>query len=486
MIQLRSCLTACGIFLLSIAAAIPSRAQTFTTLLTFDVSDGALPMGTLVQGLDGNFYGTTEQGGRHLCDGGCGTVFKIAPEGTLTTLHEFVKGTDGYYPEAGLALATNGNFYGLAASTAFEITSAGSLTVLNSSTSGSLAALVEDTVNGNFYGTTLSGGTQLEGSVFAMTPSGSVATLKDFCERNTTGCFSADGFAPAAPLLWDIYDGLFYGTTSAGGNRNTTFCLIGGGPYGEGCGTVFVIGAGGALKTLYRFTGETDGASPLAGLVQGTDGNFYGTTYSGASNQGTVFKITPAGAFTTLYDFCPQGAPCDDGSNPRSGLVQATDGNFYGTTNFGGSFGDYGTVFKITPDGTLTTIHSFCASGIPCSDGLYPVGGLVQGTDGNLYGTTMGENGKSFSEGTVFKISLGLPPFVKILQPGAQPGIEITILGTDLTGATSVTFNGTAAEFTVVSATEIDATVPAGATTGTVEVTTPSGTQKSNVAFRVF
>ncbi len=111
--------------------------------------------------------------------------------------------------------------------------------------------------------------------------------------------------------------------------------------------------------------------------------------------------------------------------------------------------------------------------------------GLVQGTDGNLYGTTRGQDGTSSAAGTVFKISLGLPPFVRTLPLAAHPGTKIMILGTDLTDATSVTFDGTAATFTVVSATEIKTTVPDGATTGNVEVTTPSGTLQSNIAFRV-
>jgi uncharacterized repeat protein (TIGR03803 family) len=220
----------------------------------------------------------------------------------------------------------------------------------------------------------------------------------------------------------------------------------------------------------------------MAGLVQGSDGNFYGTTYAGgATDSGTVFKITPTGTLTTLHSF-GEGF---DGILPVAALIQATDGNFYGTTEHGGNqnciSSGCGTVFQITPAGVLTIIHSFDKT----DDGGYPQAGLVQGTDGNLYGETTGFYGERM-HGTVFKLSLGLAPFVKTLPTAAYPGKTIDILGTNLTGATSVTFNGKAAAFTVVSASEIRTTVPNGATTGRVKVTTPAGTLSSNVPFRVF
>ena len=158
-------------------------------------------------------------------------------------------------------------------------------------------------------------------------------------------------------------------------------------------------------------------------------------------------------------------------------MVQATDGSLYGTTAFGGANLD-GTVFKVTPTGTLTTLHSFEGT-----DGDFPMSALVQGTDGNLYGTTTG--GGASGGGTVFSLSMGLAPFVET-QPTLGPvGIPVKILGTNLTGATSVTFNGTPAVFKVASPSLIMVHVPAGATTGTVQVVTPSGTLSSNVPFRV-
>jgi uncharacterized repeat protein (TIGR03803 family) len=187
-----------------------------------------------------------------------------------------------------------------------------------------------------------------------------------------------------------------------------------------------------------------------------------------------------------LHQFCTLSFPCPDGWGPTAALVQATDGNFYGTTAYGGNGepqgcqNGCGTIFKITPAGALTTLHSFDKT-----DGMFPSGGLVQGTDGNLYGTTTGAIGLHLY-GTVFKLALGLPPFVKTVPTAAYPGATVFILGTELTGATAVTFNGAAAAFTIVSATEITATVPVGSTTGTVVVTTPSESLASNVAFRVF
>jgi uncharacterized repeat protein (TIGR03803 family) len=258
----------------------------------------------------------------------------------------------------------------------------------------------------------------------------------------------------------------------------------GGGAYGGG--TVFKMTPSGKLTTLYSFcaqAGCTDGANPSAGLVQATNGDFYGTTAGGGacSTCGTVFKITPSGTLTTLYSFCSQSG-CTDGSYPAAGLVQATNGDLYGTTFSGGGATNSGTAFKITPSGDLTTLHSFCAQS-GCTDGNYPGAGLVQATNGTLYGTTSG--GGANNLGTIFSLSVGLGPFVETQTTVGKVGAAVKILGTDLSGATSVSFNGTAAVFTVVSPSLITTTVPAGATTGKVEVVTPSGTLSTYVPYRV-
>jgi uncharacterized repeat protein (TIGR03803 family) len=221
-----------------------------------------------------------------------------------------------------------------------------------------------------------------------------------------------------------------------------------------------------------------DGSFPYSTLVQDTAGNLYGTTSESGANGccGTVFKMTPAGKVTTLHSFCPE---CPDGYYVFDGLLQATDGNFYGTADeVAGSVDCGGTIFRITPGGAFAVVHTFDGT-----DGCSHHGGLTQGTDGTLYGATFGGGANNY--GTVYSLSVGLAPFVKTLPHSAKTGSAIKILGTDLTGATSVSFNGAAGVFTVVSATEIETIVPAGATSGRIQVTTPGGTLFSGGPFLV-
>jgi uncharacterized repeat protein (TIGR03803 family) len=239
----------------------------------------------------------------------------------------------------------------------------------------------------------------------------------------------------------------------------------------------------GTLTTLYNFCSQSscaDGASPAAAVVQGNDGELYGTTSGGGSSgYGTVFKITEAGALTTFHNFCAHSG-CTDGAAPAAELIQANDGNFYGTT--GGSYG-VGTIFKVTRRGTLTTLYNLCFEYNCVEEYLDP--NLVQDTNGIFYGTTYA--GGTHGDGTIFSLSVGLGLFVEPLPPSGIVGAPVTILGTGLSGATSVIFNGTAAAFTVDSSgTAISTTVPAGAATGTVQVTlSGGGTLSSNVPFRV-
>jgi len=365
----------------------------------------------------------------------------------LTTLYSFCaqsRCTDGEYPYAGLVQATNGDF----------------------------------------YGTTNQGGASNGGTVFKITPSGTLTTLYSFCSQGGSEC--TDGFGPMAGLV-QATNGYLYGTTRYGGTGK--YSSDGGG------GTVFKITPSGTLTTLYSFcsqSGCADGEYPFYGaLVQATSGDLYGTTAAGGYDIGTVFKITPSGTLATLYTF---GTQSTDGLDPLAGLVQATDGNFYGTTQYGGT-GEYGsggaggTVFKITPSGTLTTLYSFCSQG-RCADGSSPYAGVVQATNGDFYGTTyeggtIGCGALVNGCGTVFRLSVGLDPFVETQTNSGNVGAAVRILGSDLTGATGVTFNGTAAAFTVVSRYLITTTVPAGATTGKVQVVTPSRTLSSNMPFRV-
>jgi uncharacterized repeat protein (TIGR03803 family) len=352
-------------------------------------------------------------------------VFKITSAGVLTTLHSFA-GFDGARPYAG---------------------------VIQSS-------------DGNFYGTTFGGDINSDyGTVFKITPSGLLTTLHSFS--------NSDGAYPIAGLIQGS-DGNFYGSTSGGGSSDECKSY--------GCGTVFKLTVGGALTTLTLRYAE--GAYPTGTLIQGNDGNYYGTSVAGGNRNcnapdgcGTIFKITPEVTLMTVHTFDD-----GDGSAPYAGLLQATDGNFYGATAYGAI--GYGTLFQLTPESTLTTLVGFTYA-----DGSSPLGALVQDTSGNFYGTATG--GGSSNDcgvngcGTVFMLNMGLGPFAAFVRPYGKVGQTGGILGQGFTGTTSVSINGIRANFKVVSDTFIRATVPPGATTGYVTVVTTSVTLTSNVPFRV-
>ena len=468
-------------FALVAATTVAAPAQKYTTLVSFNGADGANPeFAALVQGRDRDFYGTTRGAGGNVP----GTVFKVTAEGTMTTLADL--GLD--QPYAGLVLATDGWFYGTTAQggantwgTIFKMSSKGTLRPLYSFCAQPncsdgvfpLFGLVQAS-NGNFYGTTpASAAVRNPGTIFQITPGGKLTTLYTFCAQ--TGC--PDGEGPSGPLI-QATNGHLYGTTGAGG--------------AHGYGTVFGITIRGKLTTLHSFNG-TDGSGPSLGLIQAADGNFYGTTQQGGANNscvsgcGTVFKMNPKGVLKTIYSFCSL-ANCTDGSDPISGLVQAPDGNFYGTTAESGNIGacgghGCGTIFKLTSEHVLTTLYTFCSQ-TNCSDGAGPQAGLLQATDGTFYGVTTG--GGTSSAGTVFSLSVDLEPFVTFVQRSVEVGKTAEILGQCLIGASKVSFNGTPAHhFAVNSETYLTTTVPAGATTGYVTVTTPRGTLTSNVQFRV-
>jgi uncharacterized repeat protein (TIGR03803 family) len=466
MSKLNLCMRACALLVLWATTTVTLPAQTFKSLDSFHSTNAAFPWATLVQASDGNFYGTTQNGGNTACTSGCGTVVKIAPDGKLTT-YSF-DGTNGNGPLAGLVQAANGDFYGVSGGgangfgTVFKFTpKAGLITLHNfngTDGNGPTGTLIQAT-DGNFYGTTEGGGPVNLGTIFRITPGGKLTTLYTF-----TG--GADGALPVAGLI-QATDGNLYGTTWGDAYDNLNE------------GTVFKITLSGKLTTLFSFD-TTNGADPQGGLVQGADGNFYGTTEEGGtSNYGTVFKMTPKGKLTILHSFSG-GA---DGDTPVSTLIQATDGNFYGTASYDGKYPNYGIVFKITPAGKLTILHNFDSK-----DGSYPYAGLVQATSGGFYGATFGGGSStacSYGCGTVFSLSMGLGPFAETLPTSGKVGAAVRILGTNLTGATSVTFNGTAATFKIISKSEIETDVPSGATSGTVEVKLAGNTLKSNVAFRV-
>lgn len=392
-----------ALFLVMTLAAVSAPAQTFTTLHSFDQSDGIGP-GELIQAMDGNFYGTTAYGGAYNnCNTGisCGTVFKITPEGTLITLHSFCAQAgcpDGKSPNGGLIQGADGNFYGTTIAggafdggTVFQITPEGTLTTLHSFCAQTdcldpaqpMAGLIQ-AADGNFYGTTAWGGAYGGGTVFKITPGGALTTLHSFDGTGGVG----------RGRLIQATDESFYGTTTFGG--------------ASGSGTIFTITSEGMLTTLRIFGSESPDGSYPNNLIQANDGNFYGTTYGGGANRvGTVFRITAAGTLTTLYSFCSE-TKCFDGDHLLGGLIQASDGNFYGTANEGGAnncaLEGCGTIFEITQTGTLGVVHRF--AGI---DGALPAGSLIQATDGSFYGTTLGGGGSTKCAsgcGTVFRLAV--------------------------------------------------------------------------------
>ena len=385
--------------ILAFSAFAPAvRAQTtpaVTTLYGFtgSPSDGSEPYAALALGSDGNFYGTTDVGG----SGGDGTVFQLTPLGVMTVLHNFTRSTtDGANPHAALVRGSDGNFYGTTTQggasgdgVVFVVTPSGVMTTLHvfagnpSDGSDPTAALVQGS-DGNFYGTTHYGGATDDGTVFEMNQAGAVTVLHSFAAGGTDGAY------PNAALVLGG-DGNFYGTTTDGGSDNN--------------GTVFQVTPAGQLTILHSFSAvdanddNADGVNPVGGLAPGGDGSFYGTTkLGGASGDGTVFEITPAGVLTVLHAFTGNGT---DGLEPLAPLLLGGDGNFYGTTNLGGGSGD-GTIFQITPAGVLTTLHSFVGA-----DGNAPEGGLMKGADGNFYGPTIFGGGSN--DGTVFKVDVAPP-----------------------------------------------------------------------------
>jgi uncharacterized repeat protein (TIGR03803 family) len=390
-----------GLLLLTLALTTAASAQSFTSLFSFDGSNGANPRGSLLQATDGNFYGTTQFGG----SAGQGAVYKITSSGALTLLYSFCNMspcTDGGQPFAGLTEDAHGNFFGVSYSTVFSITPTGGLTTLYSfcslpscaDGSGLYAPLTLGT-DGNFYGVTYGGGTfetyKCEGpcgTIFKITPSGVLTTLHSFNGN--------DGQGPLAALL-QAADGNFYGTTSRLG------------PHGSG--TIFKITPQGEFTLLHAFS-ETDGSSPESKLLQTSDGTFYGTTAAGGpSGGGVIYKMTSTGKVTVFRSFVLDGS---GGFSPE-GLLLATDGNFYGTTGEGGPnsancslYQACGTIFRLTLSGHLTTLYNFCpATG--CPGGGAP-DYIIQASDGNLYGPTLlgGSTacGADGSCGTVFKFSL--------------------------------------------------------------------------------
>jgi uncharacterized repeat protein (TIGR03803 family) len=409
------CLT---VLLLTLSTAVRAQDVEPTILLhgfTKSATDGITPYGNLLQGKNGDLYGTTFGAGAH----GGGTVFKIKTDGSgFTLLHSF-NSSDGANPAASLIQWQDGCLYGT-------------------------------TENGGAY-TNFGRGNDGSGTVFKIKTDGSGFTLLHSFNIS-------DGAFPTASLIQGS-DGYLYGTTDLGG----AFTHV----YDGGFGTVFKIKADGSGSILHSFNGS-DGHT-ANGLVRGKDGVLYGTTLAGGKqDQGTVFKLNPDGSsFTDLYSF---NGP--DGADPQAGLILGKDGYLYGTTSGGGATGN-GAVFKLKADGSyFTLLHSFGGSS---SDGTYP-NGLIQGEDGNLYGTNFGDGitrgGDIYGGGTIFRIG----PVAASLDPkilDVNVNTLLTVTGSGFASNDVICWNGTRLATTFLSSTELQVTVPVYllSKTGTAQIT---------------
>lgn len=370
----RKCLLSGGVIFAILVPSGGAEAAKFKVLYTFQGgTDAASPIGG-VTGDGKALYGTAYFGGAN----NLGTVYKLAKNGTETVLYSFAGGSDGANPQAGLTTDSSGNLYGTTYSggahnrgTVFKITPKGVETVLYSfcpkyptcSDGFNVSAGLITDSSGNLYGTAYAGGAHSLGSVFEVAPDGTETTLYSFAG-------GSDGADPNAALIADA-SGNFYGTTNGGGT--------------PGYGTVFELAPNGTETVLYSFKGGSDGEYPFASLILDSQGNLYGTTWSGGSGgDGTVFKVASGGTETVLYSFAGKS----DGSSPNTSLTLDNKGNLYGTTMYGGNSSDCsgvgcGTVFKLATDGTKTILYAFAGS-----DGAQPNAPLLVGKHGKFISTT--------------------------------------------------------------------------------------------------
>ena len=457
-----------GMATVSVVPASAPGTRLATLYSFYGMADGAAAS-ELIDGRDGYLYGTTPLGGAFRE----GTVFKLGTNGTFVSLLAFDQ-TNGAMPMAGLALGSNGTFYGTTATggakgsgTIFSFSPTAGLATLHAFTGGTDGGAPQEKVtsapDGNLYGASRTGGQNGYGTIFKTDLAGNVTALHSFSG-------GTDGTELSGALL-PLSSGDLYGLTANGGLFTN--------------GSVVRITPAGLITHLYSFSGGADGSSPVGSLVRGDDGSLYGATefntIRGLAFYGTLFKLTPAGALSTLYSL-----NFSDGSYPVAGLVLADDGNFYGTTEQGGATSN-GTVFRMAPDGTFTTLVEFDGF----NDGANPVTVLASGPDGALYGTTsMGGPG---GYGTLFRLSFTSAPQITA-QPQGQNGVpggaatfSVAVTGARPLGyqwqkdgtnlADTLTLKGSLAR--VLTLTNL---VPADAGTYSVVITNPLGTVGSTGA----
>src|SRR5450755_2310709 len=451
------------LFVITSAVAVPVTAQTYKVVVDFtSQSPSLLAVGpAAAQGRDGNFYGTSVTGGTN----DLGTVFKITPSGTLATLYSF-DGTVGEYPYGGLTLGADGNFYGAANrggpsgfGSIFKITPTGVVTALHSFTNygegtNPSSAPVQG-ADGNFYGSTSGvdvSTTEASSTIYKLTPAG-VFTVLHTLAPGTDG-------SSAGPVILGA-DGSFYGGTASGGTN--------------GWGTLFKVTPGGAFTLLHTFSNSADGRQG-ATLAQAANGTFYGATYLGGANGvGVVIKITSTGTFTKLHDL--NGTT--DGSNVTGNMFLGTDGNFYNVAASNGA-NSGGTIFKVSPAGVFTKVLDFGGANL----GVTPGTGLIQATSGLFYGST--QNGGTGNASVFYSLNESLSAFASLVSTSGRVGSKIGILGQGFSASSVVKFNGVkATTVTRTGTTFLLATVPAGATNGFVTVTTGATTLTSSRKFVV-
>lgn len=381
----------CG---LTLVAAQPAQAQTFTVLHSFNGVDGNLVEAGPILDRAGNLYGTTQRGGQH----DYGSVYKLSHAGSgwlFDPLYSFTLHEDGGYPDqGGLTIGPDGTLYGAAgnifnlgppARTCRSVMCAWHFTTLYTFRGGTdgentNCKVVFDS-EGNLYGTTYYGGQYGLGTVYEATRSGGTWT--------ETVLYSFDGAHGAIPAGSVILDsaGNLYGTTSAGGPHNW--------------GTVFELthsGSGWTEQVLYNFTNGNDGRSPYGGVIFDSAGNLYGSAqYNGQNFGGTVFKLSPSGGgawtFTLLYSLSGRGGPGNH-------LTRDSGGTLYGTTYQDGIY-EQGSVFELSPSGggwVYTDLHDFTGG----DDGALPMGAVAIDATGNIFGTTS-EGGRG--AGVIFEIT---------------------------------------------------------------------------------
>ena len=436
------------LLLMSLAAA-PLCAQSYQDLYNFDCSSGGcIPEGALMQGTDGNLYGTTSSGGLN----GVGTIFKVSTTGSgYTVLWNFDTSTGA--PTGGLTRSSiDGNLYGTTVSTLYRfIVSSQSLTSLHvfSSSEGVPAGPPVENTTYKLFGVTGPG----QAYVWQV-PTNAYTLLKGKIPKT-----------PSGPLFL-ASDQNLYGASFSGGSNDA--------------GAVFRITSNGKSGVVYSFTGLEDGTAPNAPLVEGKDGQLYGTASGGGFfNDGTIFSLTlpnPSSFETTQYEFNNTNSQAYE---PEAGLLAASDGNFYGSTNLGG-VDNLGTIFQFQPGGSfIQYVDLSGTTGINL--GAFPETNMIEDTNGTFYGVTSagGTHGSGMGDGVLFSFTPPHPSnhialccnwWVILDQP-------VTILGSGLRGAINVTFGGVAARFRLGSDTYLTALVPSGAIDGPVAVTLATGLQ---------